>query len=51
MRKLFFSASAVLALATSAFADDNITTVPAWAKGDKLEPMTNGRVIAQVLLA
>ncbi len=43
MRKLFFSASAVLALATSAFADDNITTVPAWAKGDKLEPMTNGR--------
>ena len=43
MRKILYSFGALFALATAAFADDNVSTVPAWAKGDKIEPMTNGR--------
>jgi len=43
VRKILYSFGALFALATAAFADDNVSTVPAWAKGDKIEPMTNGR--------
>jgi len=43
VRNLLVYFGALIVMATAAFADDNVSTVPAWAKGDKIEPMTNGR--------